>query len=54
MGKSKSPKLKISFIIKEEDKEDLYKWYCNMIAESIYEKPEFQILLKKALNPCNS
>ena len=49
--RSKSPKLKISFITNEEINKGIEKLLPRMIAESIYNKPEFQILLKKALNP---
>jgi len=53
MSRSQSPKLKISFITTEETNKDLEKWFVDMVAESIYEEPEFQSLLQQALNPSN-
>jgi len=48
---TKSPKLKISFITNPEANKNLEKWFVNMVAESIYNEPEFQTQLQKALNP---
>ena len=53
MARSTSPKLKISFITSDETNRGIEKMLPRMIAESIYDKPEFQILLQKALNPSN-
>ena len=50
---NKSPKLKISFITSENTNKNIEKSLARIIANSIYEKPEFQSMLQTALNPSN-
>jgi len=50
---SKSPKLKLICITNDEITKSLEKSLVNIIANSIYNKPEFQVLLQTALNPSN-
>ena len=50
---NKSPKLKLVCITNDDITKSLEKTLVNIIANSIYNKPEFQSMLQTALNPSN-